>query len=58
MKSEMTRWKGEAVVKPARGEVKEGGDGHRRVIRKGGDIDVALVGVDSDFDIVHEEGDH
>lgn len=48
----------EAIVKPAGGEVKERGYGDGGVIGEGGDVDIALVGVDGDFNVVHEEGDH
>jgi hypothetical protein len=42
------------IVEPARGEVKEGADGDGCVIGKEGEVDVALVGLDGDFNVVHE----
>ena len=50
--------KGQAVVKPAGGEVKKRGNGDGRVIGESGDVDIALAGVDGDFNVVHEKEDH
>ena len=43
----------EAIVEVTRSEVKEGGDGDGSVIGKEGEVNVALAGVDGDFDVVH-----
>ena len=43
----------QAVVVAAGGEAEEGGHGDGCVVRKEGEVDVALVGVDSNFDVVH-----
>jgi len=45
--------KGQSVVKFARGEVEEGANGDGCVIGEEGEVDVALAGLHSNFDIVH-----
>ena len=48
----------QAIVKSAGGEMKKRGHRDRGVIGESGDIDVAFAGVEGDFNVVHEEGDH
>ena len=48
--------KGQAVIVSSRGQVEERCDCDGGVIREGGDIDIAFVGVDGDFNVVHEAG--
>ena len=45
--------KGESIVVSRGGEMEEGGDGDGSIVGEGCDLNVAFVGVDGDFNVVH-----